>query len=517
MVYWQAVMEREGAFVGDGPRGDGGSALNNSFVLDRDLLKKIIGFSAFWAWTPLMLMAPPVGLSPTEPVTLPIQHLSITLVQLVVVLAAALASRRFFPLRTKTGIQLVCPVALGLGALVVLLSGLLGQSLPMSLASAVLSGVGLSGFRLIWGEVFSALPDARSRRLVMLFGMALAYNICVVAGAVPVLALGLPVVLPFLAMVLLRAPRAKESSGEGAAGPGEGAAGKGSQEQRPKFPLFVLLYGFVCALPFGAYQALLSQAAAPLDWNLIFAVLLVFFVAAALIDYMASRRVGDNIPGYVLAILGGGLMLSVFVGSVREDVVNIPIMLGQQLSLVFIFDVLASYARTSTLPPAQVFARGFVAIDAGVAVGLGCALWFGAFAPATLPAFTAFIMYAVFLTGILLLPRFAERRQLEKEAEAAQRALEAREAEESADAEAVPEAEAVRDRALVDCAVERFDLTAREAEVLELLLRGYRQQAIADKLILSRNTVKSHVAHIYQKSSTHNVDELIDLLRDEKG
>ncbi|MDE8702439.1 LuxR C-terminal-related transcriptional regulator [Adlercreutzia equolifaciens] len=492
--------------------------MNNSFVLDRDLLKKIIGFSAFWAWTPLMLMAPPVGLSPIEPSALSVQHFYITLVQLVVVMAAVLVSRRFFPLRSKRTAQIACPVALAMGALVVIVTGFLGRSLLLSLASALLSGVGLSGFRLIWGEAFSELPDARSRRLVMFFGMALAYNICVVAGAVPVLALGLPVVLPFLAMVLLRAPAAAKPSGGGAAaGEEDGVSEEDARTERPKFPLFVLLYGFVCALPFGAYQALLSQAAAPLDWNLIFAVLLIFFVAAALVDYMASRRVGDNIPGYVLAILGGGLMLSVFVGSVREDVVNIPIMLGQQLSLVFIFDVLASYARTSTLPPAQVFARGFVAIDAGVAVGLGCALWFGAFAPATLPAFTAFIMYAVFLTGILLLPRFAQRRQLEKEAEAAQRALDSREAEESADAGAVPEVEAVRDRALVDCAVERFDLTAREAEVLELLLRGYRQQAIADKLILSRNTVKSHVAHIYQKSSTHNVDELIDLLRDEKG
>ncbi|WP_296013108.1 helix-turn-helix transcriptional regulator [uncultured Adlercreutzia sp.] len=503
--------------------------MDSSFVLDRSLLKKIIGFSAFWAWTPLMLMAPPVGFGFSEPTTLPVQHLYITLVQLVIVLAAALAAHRLFPLRSKRSVQILCPVALGLGALAVEIGGALGNPLAFSVLSAVLSGAGLSGFRLVWGEAFTELEDARVRRLVMFFGMALAYNICVVAGAVPALALALPVLLPTLAMVLLRAPASGAApsapSAPAPAADSRAALGGSSPAAAPvRYPIFILLYGFVCALPYGAYQAMLSQAQAPLDWNLIFAVLLVFFVAASLIDYMASRRVGDNIPGYVLAILGAGLMLSVFVGSVREDVVNIPIMLGQQLSLVFIFDVLAAYARKASRPPAQVFAWGFVAIDAGVAIGLGCALWFGAFAPATLPAFSAFTMYVVFLTGILLLPRFLQRRQFEKEAEreALQGASEAiasaetSEGEPSAGAPAAPsDSGAAADASLVAEATARFDLTGREAEVLGLLLRGYSQQAIADKLILSRNTVKSHVAHIYQKSGTHGVDELIDLLRPE--
>lgn len=521
MVYWRAVTEREGAFIDDGHRGDGGNAVNDSFVLDRDLLKKIIGFSAFWAWTPLMLMAPPLDIASPGSPALPVQHLAITIVQLLVVLAAAFAASGLFPLRSKRTVQLLCPISLGVGALLVEVSGPLGDPLLLSLASAVLSGVGLSGFRLVWGEVFSQLADARSRRLVLFFGMALAYNLCVVAGAVPALALALPVVLPALAMVLLAAPAIEVPSADAPVQEGspssEGVAG--GIDAPPRFPVFILLYGFVCALPFGTYQALLSQAQAPLDWNLIFAMLLVFFVAVSLIDYMASRRVSDNIPGYVLAILGGGLMLSVFVGSVREDIVNIPIMLGQQLSLVFIFDVLASYARSSTLPAAKVFARGFVAIDAGVALGLGCALWFGAFSPATLPAFTAFVMYAVFLTGILLLPRFVQRRQLEKEAEARENeARAAAQEQEGLEASAsVAEGPPMPKALEVERAASRFDLTGREVEVLELLLRGYRQQAIADKLVLSRNTVKSHVAHIYQKSGTHSVDELIDLIQDDQA
>lgn len=43
------------------------------------------------------------------------------------------------------------------------------------------------------------------------------------------------------------------------------------------------------------------------------------------------------------------------------------------------------------------------------------------------------------------------------------------------------------------------DLSAREAEVLRLVARGYSNAQIADELIVSQTTVKSHVAHVLMK------------------
>jgi DNA-binding NarL/FixJ family response regulator len=48
------------------------------------------------------------------------------------------------------------------------------------------------------------------------------------------------------------------------------------------------------------------------------------------------------------------------------------------------------------------------------------------------------------------------------------------------------------------------DLTEREAEVFELLVTGATNQAIADKLVITEGTVKSHVKHILRKAGAVN-------------
>ena len=44
-----------------------------------------------------------------------------------------------------------------------------------------------------------------------------------------------------------------------------------------------------------------------------------------------------------------------------------------------------------------------------------------------------------------------------------------------------------------------FEVSNREIEVLQLLVDGYNYKDIGEKLFISYNTVKKHVAHIYEK------------------
>lgn len=61
---------------------------------------------------------------------------------------------------------------------------------------------------------------------------------------------------------------------------------------------------------------------------------------------------------------------------------------------------------------------------------------------------------------------------------------------------------------------EKHRLTARETEVFELLARGRTSPVIQEKLVLSHNTVKTHVRHIYAKLDVHSQQELINMVEE---
>lgn len=58
---------------------------------------------------------------------------------------------------------------------------------------------------------------------------------------------------------------------------------------------------------------------------------------------------------------------------------------------------------------------------------------------------------------------------------------------------------------------QQHGLTERETEILCLLAKGRDGRFIADQYVLSYNTVKTHIKHIYQKLDVHSRQELINL------
>lgn len=55
-------------------------------------------------------------------------------------------------------------------------------------------------------------------------------------------------------------------------------------------------------------------------------------------------------------------------------------------------------------------------------------------------------------------------------------------------------------------------LTDRERDVLELLAKGRSSTYIAEQLVVSKNTVRSHISHIYAKCNVHSRQEIITLI-----
>lgn len=58
---------------------------------------------------------------------------------------------------------------------------------------------------------------------------------------------------------------------------------------------------------------------------------------------------------------------------------------------------------------------------------------------------------------------------------------------------------------------EKYNLSARETEILEWLVKGYSQKMVAAELYLSKHTVNNHIKNIYQKLHVHNVSEAVAL------
>ena len=71
------------------------------------------------------------------------------------------------------------------------------------------------------------------------------------------------------------------------------------------------------------------------------------------------------------------------------------------------------------------------------------------------------------------------------------------------------------ERAVCDLAQE-CGLTPREVEVLQAWSTGHNAAYIEQNLGISRNTVKTHLNHIYQKTGTAGREELLGLLDQRK-
>lgn len=75
-----------------------------------------------------------------------------------------------------------------------------------------------------------------------------------------------------------------------------------------------------------------------------------------------------------------------------------------------------------------------------------------------------------------------------------------------------PRAEVIVFARQCEKAIDVYALSAREAEVLSLLVRGRSVPHIAERLYIARSTVKTHITRIYQKIGVESRQEMIDAI-----
>lgn len=191
------------------------------------------------------------------------------------------------------------------------------------------------------------------------------------------------------------------------------------------------------------------------------------------------------------------------------------------LVVFFLFLAVADVARHSSYPPLAVYAAGWLAYALPFAAGSFAGTLMAASPMA--PIITSIATWALVFVALVLLDDrslgnqliFAELNHAEDDspemrAIATQRALERTPA--PAPATPAGRSEAATRHARCSQLARKHNLTAREAEVLELLVRGHSKTRIAETFLISENTVRGHVKHIYTKLDVHSKQELLDLV-----
>ena len=189
---------------------------------------------------------------------------------------------------------------------------------------------------------------------------------------------------------------------------------------------------------------------------------------------------------------------------------------AQTFLIVFLFLALADVARHSPYHPMAVFALGWTAYTlpfmAGKAVGDEFVSIGGQDAAVVMSA----IVWVLVVVMLFVLDDSAmgnrliftelndggEDDTLAKRMGAVQQQLD----EQSNASRSGTDVLALRCNVLAD----GFKLTPREHEILELLVRGRSKAHIAEAFLISENTVRGHVKHIYAKLGVHGKQELLD-------
>lgn len=415
-------------------------------------------------------------------------------------LTLAMAASLMFSLRGKLPVGapwIAWPLAVLQGAATVLLvaPGLLAPLVGMPgvfLAAALCAGVGVAWLYLQWAPFFASL-DTKSIVACVFIAMAAGSALKVPLDLAPApAAAAVLCLMPALSVILAR--RADARPRPAAAPP------RLFHEENPTaVPWRILFAVGVYSFAIGAVKgvpvtadpvpfAALTLVHHAVEILLALGLLWWVFGLGRPLRFSALWRA-------VLLFTAATLFFLPWAGPAWAPWLQLGAGIAQTLVVMLLWAMLADVAHHTSAAPCTVFASGWIAYSLPLVLGEVAGSLAG-----TAPdhgLYVAVLAYGVTVTVVLALSdgTFSQRRIFA----------------DLGGASPAPSAFASLDARCEELGAAR-GLTAREVEVLRMIVKGRSKSYIAENLFISENTVRSHSKHIYQKLDVHSKQEVLDLL-----
>ncbi len=422
----------------------------------------------------------------------------------------------------------VC-AAIGVVGGVAVTGGYLGSATPVCLAGCCLVGGAMAPLIILWGRVATAQGTQKTLTHISgAWALGLAGNL-LLEGLLPVaaaLSVGLMPLLSFAGYYVLFRLQGKatfripvEATAEVDSSCGRKSAKERLLGIRPSFIVFILVFCSVFGLMYGfEFSPQIPSGGVPGMADVIgmrdVTALLFFFVS-----FTSHGQKIEHLFSICVSLIAVGL-LAMTVGAYSEDIrlfARICIPVGYAAFDILVWTIMAQPIQRGQVCPALLIAVAMFAEQVGITAGEAAGVLVGDYGSLAGNPVMLGLNYLQLVAVIGLMRMF----RLDGGEEG--RSVRSASSREGVKAEGVldfPVPSGVPDglSTVVPDNVRRLaddcGLTEREKEILALFAEGRSVPYIAEKFILSPNTVKTHMRRIYGKANVHSRQELLDKLEE---
>lgn len=455
---------------------------------ERALVPFLLGMACFLVWTHSTVTAPFYARSSDSFFTFTVSTIALIITLLLIVVCSKQVERL---LHTRAPF-IVIPL-LGVAGSALMGAGSFIADAPTItfIVGTAMTAIASGGLLSLSGEVYARFHTAKAQVMATFGAMLLSFLIYLMASALPtVLAFIIVSLLPPTAIALYRvalrhpAPPPLEFLRD--------------EEDAGRYPFKFLAFILAFSLPLNFLNSQISNSGGGGSWiwPTVYACALLVIGAVICFEFVLRRRKIAILSACTILLITGSLLLYLFVSTANLTLTYTLMYSGYYLFVATFYSYLGMLTRIPGQQPFRIYAVGNLANTLGLIVGTGLGSIVTRLAQPWGIVFTLVIVYLLFFIGLMLLPQ--ARRNMFTSDEAIARPT-------------IPAYESIEESVRHQChnVAKRYGLSGREEEILGYLVRGRNLTTIADETILSPNTIKTHVNHIYLKLDVHTREELV--------